>query len=465
MELPDGTRRYLKGGEARLWRLLMVFDDEVIPLGLVARYLEIKESSVSRYVGDLRTGLGDPSLVLQMDKTVKFAGDVNDSDMMRIQFLFESLRGEFPSHDLEWEISDAVARASLDPLDEIVKLWKGNPATGFNMINSDRLGPDFQDWVFRFDLAFSTWVDLYREAKLRRSLALITLGDGHDVSKVHQELRNVAIQEEEPSEVIWGMLLRSADMLGGNEPQRVSDLLRKHAPDKVLDHFRQRLASPKTDIGGVTPSPAAQRFEDDQRALRGGNGAEDDDPRLAIAEMLGITTASALQLRGSKLAPEQCIPAVKRRLYFSGVMASKWVVEGAVRADFEQMLLRLEMLPDEPGDVRFLIMQPYGEAYEELSALRGGMSDDSVPILKDLAKRYQCFEVRTLDALPAFRIVDIDDDLFSFSLYQFEDEPYKLSRFGWTAPHVMLDPSAPHPLARAFKIYFEDRWNRAEKLR
>jgi hypothetical protein len=183
---------------------------------------------------------------------------------------------------------------------------------------------------------------------------------------------------------------------------------------------------------------------------------ETHGPVLQISEQLGITTASALQLQGSRLEPQQCVARTKRKLHFMGVLASKWVLDPPTRADFSRLLRRLDHIG---GEVKFLVIDPNSDAFTRLQALRGGhISTDSIRWLRSLAAEHPSFEVRMYTSLPTFRIVAIDDEVVTFSAYHMNESDYARSRYGWESPHAVLDPKAPWPLANAFELLFSETW-------
>lgn len=185
-------------------------------------------------------------------------------------------------------------------------------------------------------------------------------------------------------------------------------------------------------------------------------------PVTEIAEKLGITTASALRLQGSRLEPQQCVTRTKRKLHFMGVLASKWVLDPPTRADFVRLLKRLDHLG---GEVKFLIIDPTSEAFIRLEALRGGhISTDSIQWLERLTAEHSSFEVRAYSSLPTFRIVVVDDEVVTFSAYHMSESDYARSRYGWESPHAVLDPKAPWPLANAFELLFNETWALAKPI-
>ena len=114
--------------------------------------------------------------------------------------------------------------------------------------------------------------------------------------------------------------------------------------------------------------------------------------------------------------------------------------------------------------MQFLLLNPESESYRKFSELRwsaGGVQP--VELLRSLSAAHPSFEVRLYDALPTFRIVLIDQSIVSFSPYLMEPGTDH-ARTGWEAPHVVLDRTAPWPLARTFETLFAETWRSANRL-
>ena len=166
-------------------------------------------------------------------------------------------------------------------------------------------------------------------------------------------------------------------------------------------------------------------------------------------------------MRRSKLEPLECIRQTVSRLSFAGILATKWVADSYVRAEFARLLERLD---GNGGSVRFLLIDPESEAYQRFSALRwsaGGVQP--ISMLRSLSAAHPSFQVRLYDALPTFRIVLIDQSVVSFSPYLMAPGTQR-ARTGWEAPHIVLDRTAPWPLAQTFETLFEETWRTAAPL-
>ena len=79
-----------------------------------------------------------------------------------------------------------------------------------------------------------------------------------------------------------------------------------------------------------------------------------------MVQTIGISPASELELRRSKLEPLECISQTISRLCFSGILATKWVADSYVRAEFARLLERLD---HSGGSVQFLLIDPDSESY------------------------------------------------------------------------------------------------------
>jgi hypothetical protein len=114
--------------------------------------------------------------------------------------------------------------------------------------------------------------------------------------------------------------------------------------------------------------------------------------------------------------------------------------------------------------VQFLLLDPESESYRKFSELRWSSgSVQPVEMLRSLSAAHRSFTVRLYDALPTFRIVLIDQSIVSFSPYLM-DPGTDRARTGWEAPHVVLDRTAPWPLARTFETLFDETWRTASPL-
>ena len=114
--------------------------------------------------------------------------------------------------------------------------------------------------------------------------------------------------------------------------------------------------------------------------------------------------------------------------------------------------------------MQFLLLNPESESYQKFSELRwssGGVQP--IDMLHRLSAAHPSFAVRLYDALPTFRIVLIDQSIVSFSPYLMEPGTDR-GRTGWEAPHVVLDRTAPWPLARTFETLFAETWRTAVPL-
>jgi hypothetical protein len=457
------------GQRGLLLRLLLLWPQGHVSQELICAVLGIKRSGVGTYLRALRTDLGDRDLIKSEDGFVYLdppPAERLDIDAYAFQHLvdeaFTKARGN-TYVDMSLEIRNEVS----DPLDQALSLWRGSPATGLDNVLSDVDRRELVDERIRLEALCDDWLSRWSDARLLKNDCRLVGSSSRTVREAIADLMLMA-SAPCPPEGTWERLFTACKRAGDRQrAQTAWDLCKSH-------YHREYGTSPPDDLSSLVGDLVAVDHPDSvplavegrvvARAQPSVGTTPDQDPRLPLIELLGISSASAIHLRGSRLEPSDCIERTQRLLYFSGVLASKWVMEPAVRSEFEQLLYRLDT-QDDPGDVRFMVIDPSSEAYERLQQLRGGrISDESVPHLIRLAKKYQCFEVRAFQHLPAFRILAIDDEVVSFSPYALAAEAYKTSRRGWDAPHVILDPQAPWPLAAAFRLYFEEAWARCKPL-
>ena len=331
-------------------------------------------------------------------------------------------------------------------LEAAINRWSANPAEG--LPNDNPLIAEFEN--------------LYSRGQNSLLMARLLSGDATVMREAVITLESRT--QTQPDESDWILLLRAFATLGNVQKTQktwtriqesygasaISANLRKIATAAMQLDGSVLFGGVQSDVGVATASFPVEQVQ------------EGDSSLLNLVKTLGIATSSQLKLEGSQLTPLQCVERTRRRLYFSGVLASKWVIEPSVRSAFDELLTRLDK---RGGDVRFLVINPYSKSFKRLHDIRkGNVSDESIPHLKKLVAAHRSFSVRAYDSLPAFRIVIIDDDVVTFSPYRLPIEVYKKTDRGWNAPHVVLDPLAPYPLAEAFQLLFLETWETATPI-
>jgi hypothetical protein len=181
----------------------------------------------------------------------------------------------------------------------------------------------------------------------------------------------------------------------------------------------------------------------------------------AVLKDMGIVGCTS-RLTDSKYEPTQCMQQARRKLWFMGILASKWVIEPRVRAEFRDFLSAVHY---QGGEVRFLLINPKGRAFTRLRDQReGAISTESLKHIKALAKEFSCFQVRLYDLIPCFRLVFIDETMLAVSRYKIDKRGYFASKYGWEAPHLLIDGAAPWSLYDAFDLYFHQVWDSSQCL-
>lgn len=450
-----GENNPVKETAGVLLRILLLSPDPKVRVDAAVAVMPIAKSSIGRYVAELRDAFGDNDLVVRKNGIMQYMGDRSQTDAAAIEETHREVTDIVKSAD---GIA-AVAGDILPKLQTIIKLYGGNPAMGLSAFSTDDIPSRFHQWAMELEQAESHWAELWSSVQLMFADCQLSLRPskqtGADLLKGLFELA----RDRDPVEEVFPRLLQAARMSGDVRQHRNAwELTQRFYREEQMD-FPTDLA----ELAPPTPKVASTPWEPHRaRPLATHLESGDSDPIHEIARVLGIT--SVLKLRGEEVEPAECIERTAHRLWFSGVLASKWVIDAGIRSAFDQLLTKLD--EDESSDVRFLIIDPDGTAYQRLYQLRAGkLSKDSVPHLQRLAANHASFSVRVVNALPAFRIVLIDNDFVTFSPYALEDERYATSKLGWDAPHIMLDPLAPYPLSDAFRLYFEERWSTAKDLK
>lgn len=186
------------------------------------------------------------------------------------------------------------------------------------------------------------------------------------------------------------------------------------------------------------------------------------DELITNLKEIGIVNATS-QLAETKYEPAQCMKQVRKRLFFMGLLGSKWVTPANVRSDFVLFLKRVQALN---GEVRFMLIDPKSQYFKDLMNLRGGaLSDDSLKYFLQLSKEYSCLQVRLYNQMPCFRLIFIDDKILAISCYKIEKEGYVQSKFGWSAPHLVIDSNSPWSLYISFELYYGQIWDSAKDIK
>lgn len=473
VETREDSHHEVTPQQALLLRLLLLWPRWRVSHDLACHVLRIQRSGIGTYVGKLRSELGDEASVKSERGFLTLVWDRDDTDVAEFRRLVST--AQRLADDRGFDALDAdAAREIMRVLSQALDMWHGSPATGLDAAlqrrpdarraqDVNRLREDLAD----LEAVFDDWLDLWTEARLLRSDCLLAQGLGREQAKLAMADLMTFARSQDPPDEVWPRLFTATLKAQDRRRQRQAWELCQRAFERNREEMPPDLQryAPRPDAGIQPDVPAAaQRPVPRPAADWHPQTASDGDPRLPLIDLLGITSASALQLRGSRLEPSDCIERTTRRLYVSGVLAGKWVAEADVQASLESLLNRLDT-QDSPGDVRFMVIDPASAAYRRLEQMRGGGTNvESVNRLVRLARRFQCLEVRGISHLPAFRLIVIDEDIVSFSPYALAEEAYRTSRVGWAAPHVVLDPLAPWPLAAAFRLYYEETWRTARPL-
>ncbi len=188
-----------------------------------------------------------------------------------------------------------------------------------------------------------------------------------------------------------------------------------------------------------------------------------DTSNDTVMELFGINSLSPRQLRNSVWTPRSCINRTRHTLDFIGVLASKWVNDPPTRNKFNTLLDRLD---EQGGQVRFILINPFGQSIRTLERIRGNaVSLDALPHLLRLQNEHPSFEVRSYETLPIFRLVAIDKQEMAIQAYHMRNEQYSRSSYGWREPQLVLEGKAEYPLSEGFAAYFNALWAVSEPLR
>jgi DNA-binding SARP family transcriptional activator len=436
------TEETVTGQEGMVLRVLVLHQGRSLAKDEIARHLArsgkhaVSPGSVPGYIARLRARIG-PECVRS---TSGYSSAIDPADVDA--FAFEELIARYGICDIV-DI-DTMASAPIDRYEQLLELyamWQANPALPFADDQDDEfLAARYHDFERYWDGLRRCII--YTELTSRRKPRVEKA-----ISRLEQLLR-----QDPHDEQSWALLFRARASLPGGDAA-ISSLtarLKAQFPHGLPDELRytvSRIASGHDDA--LFSIEYALRTDADQQRVH------------QLVQTIGISPASELELRRSKLEPLECIGQTVSQLRFAGILATKWVADSYVRAALNRLLERLD---HDGGSVQFLLLDPDSDSYRTFSELRwssGGVQP--IDMLRSLSAAHPSFTVRLYDALPTFRIVLIDQSIVSFSPYLMEPGTDH-ARTGWEAPHVVLDRTAPWPLARTFETLFTEIWRTATPL-
>lgn len=192
--------------------------------------------------------------------------------------------------------------------------------------------------------------------------------------------------------------------------------------------------------------------------------------QFELYKELGIVGCTN-KLKETKLAPLQCMPKVRKSLYFTGVGGEKWVKDEERRRAFSTMLLQTEAAG---GEVCFLLIDPACDAYKRLYSLRGNsVPYESYQSFIELKKEHPNLHVRLYDHMPAFRMQFVDDKYVAVSRYYFDKKTHDKMEGGWMIPHLIIynveqgyDSEIKYKwsLYESFRLAYRFSWEKARDI-
>lgn len=461
----------LRGTPCRVLRLLALSKGHWFSTDWLAEACNYSSpKSVAPMIMDLRRKLGaarwgesaiksDPGVGYQLDPMMV------DIDAFEFSRLVEPLIHMYRHAADPDDISLDEADGSLVTVERAVSMWRVNPAIGLENLTADE-----HQYYADYDV-------LYDRVQRLKILLALRAGTQERLRESILILERKVAEDQSPDWEHWCLLLRAYHSIGN--PSKVQEIYarskryydvkhRQPLPRQISDYFQRSERheasfdlSRDRDKLTINAIPGAERSS--TLSLPGVNQAAEAQDIINVVNMIGITTHSELRLKGSKMEPVQVVRRVKQRLWFSGVLASKWVTDPAVRSELSDLLTVLDHTPN--GDARFMVLNPDGPGYRRLYERRKGhLSAEHIPHLARLVEQHSSFRVKVFDHLPSFRIHVIDKDVVTFSFYRLDEVSYLLGDRGWESPHIVLDPLAPWPLAEAFITLFDEMWEGAAFL-
>lgn len=443
----DEGQIMIRGVQRLSLRLLVLNRGKWVSNEAIGRLTGRECDAAAGKIRDLRQAL-QPLQLVENDRATGYCIPLSDIDVDA--FTYRNGVEAILADEVDYFSGGTTLERALDEitkLEALEGLWAANPATRLPVEEC-------------FEDEFAT---LRQRARVRLNMARLATQQDIHRRRAIGDLENMT-HTATVDRIEWRLLLLAHHAFGSIQlvsktVERINDYYDSDVPADV-----ELTAHDVVQKGYHNPF-GTPTVDGDKRIISEKRSSPSEDSLLSVAticQVLGIATTSHLSLTKSELTPAACIKRTQRRLWFSGVLASKWVAEGWLRSEFDKLLTRLD---EEQGEARFMMINPRGEGYRRLEEMRrGALSDESVEPIRKLAEAHSCMEVRVFESLPSFRIVIIDDDVVSFSPYRLGADAYNAGQGGWEAPHVVLDPLAPYPLAEAFTLLFNETWNNATPL-
>jgi DNA-binding winged helix-turn-helix (wHTH) protein len=457
--LAAGEELKVAGNLGRMLRLLLLARGRVVTKNDLAVEFDILPTSVESIVSRLRSAIRDADHAIIASSDVDgYGGYLIDRAVAEVDaFEFEEVANSpAVAGAVSFEMTDNQFGQMATGLMNAWRMWHSNPAP--EVSNFDFAERAYHDFAYAYErlghaVAYSV---------LRRWLLH---GKPRDLTDAITFLNKLVVGDQTDDE-IWELLLRAE----GSQPSwrrgvpmlfariekacdAVPDEIRM-LHQRVVDRDEAVLLVPAgaslVDIGPAESTPLMGASDFDRGNL------------IDLAQMVGLSTNSALRLRNSRVEPRECIEQTVQRLWFQGIFASKWVADSQVRGQFETLLDRLD--GDDDASVHFLLLDPDSESFDRFQSItQTAESPESFTWLRAMSKRHRSFKVRLYDFLPTFRVIVIDDSLVTVAPYLNVPQEW-LREHGWESPHIVLAPMAPFPLAKSFELMVRESWRRARPL-
>jgi len=182
---------------------------------------------------------------------------------------------------------------------------------------------------------------------------------------------------------------------------------------------------------------------------------DDFRERLNSVGIINVTD----KLESSQYAPLQCMEKVNKKLFFMGILGSKWVND---EKTFEHFINKVEA---NDGEVKFLLVNPNGKGYQSLQKLRKGrINHKSLGKFYKYSKDYSCLQVKLYDERPNFRMAFLNDQELAVSRYFDDEDRYFESNQGWDNPHIIIKSDAKWSFYLTFEKMFSQIWDRSTEI-
>jgi hypothetical protein len=335
---------------------------------------------------------------------------------------------------------------------------------------------DEEEEYRRANSIIDDWQEMYVEFDLAFAEISFAAGNAANYPPAFKALKSLVTNNSDPPDLAWELLIGNLRLYSKQDFH--------HWVLRYVKDCQEAERQPSPRIVTDTDLAEAERLtqHEAERNTQASQLDPDDALLLRLARLLGIMPCREDAMAEGRMSPASIIQKQPVQLLFAGTLATQWVDGRNIRLTFDRYLSTMDAklptshrLDDEETPIRFLIMDPYGTAFAAFNEERSGrVSIDHIPTLVELSEKHPCFQIRTFEAKPQFRLQVMDFGgaaMASFARYPRDIREFNQSNGGLATPHFVarrrsgtLAAGDDDLLADLIRHCFEAIWRGATPL-